>query len=442
MSKRQLIVIAIIFIVLYALNIIVYKNSNILYNCLLTVYLLYLLGYVLFKLSNFSINKILDVFFLIIFLMSLLIPTISINYEDFSLSENRTLSKLMPFIKDKKINYNFGNEFDSWFKDRFYLRDKLINVYYIYIKNINDIIVTQNGFYNKKSNVMFKFNYKYNKNFYQGLDAQILFNLALLNKFCKNHDITLYVLIIPAQIDILYDDFYPLILRRVFFKKNIFMNKLLEDNRINIVYPNRELNKASFESRCYFKTDQHWTDYCAYAGYKAIVSRIQKDFPEVNLLSEKYYKITKSNKVRSDWQRTYNNGDVFEHVFPFWSFKANKILDTEYLYYDNIHYNILQQTIIDEPHKRQKIFYYPYGSNLRVLQIGTSGNENLMQFIPYTFKHVKYIRLNGVKEQNEKDDFKIMKLYKKEILDYKPNILIFSIFTGNLFQMNKLFKED
>lgn len=71
------------------------------------------------------------------------------------------------------------------------------------------------------------------------------------------------------------------------------------------------------------------------------------------------------------------------------------------------------------------------GGRHKVVLIGNSQNENLLQFLPCSAAQTKYIRLNTgwIKAA---DEFKILKLYKKDILAFKPEILILSISTDAL----------
>ena len=70
-----------------------------------------------------------------------------------------------------------------------------------------------------------------------------------------------------------------------------------------------------------------------------------------------------------------------------------------------------------------------------------SQNENLTEFIPFTFKHVKRLRNNNVQGIKAEEEFKIIKYYKDEILEYKPNIIIFCITYNNISELHKLFEE-
>ncbi len=63
--------------------------------------------------------------------------------------------------------------------------------------------------------------------------------------------------------------------------------------------------------------------------------------------------------------------------------------------------------------------------------LGTSQNDNFSVFFPYSAARTKYIRLNLNTRLRGGDMYKIMKYYKKEILEFKPDILIFSIWGKN-----------
>ena len=168
---------------------------------------------------------------------------------------------------------------------------------------------------------------------------------------------------------------------------------------------------------------------------------IHKDFNNITPVKESDYINFRSKKVRCDFNRKFFSGWGIQTA-PFLNIYANKILDTPYLYYENKNKNLLKVKLIDNESKKNKIYYYPKGANYRVLEIGTSMNDNLLQFTPYTFKNLKYIRLNGIKNRKTKEEFKIMKYYKKDILDYKPDIIILCITPLNLNNLQNIFVED
>ena len=53
-----------------------------------------------------------------------------INQDEISINENRYLTKWRPLInKEGKINFNFCKNYNSWFNDRFNLRQFLTDVH-------------------------------------------------------------------------------------------------------------------------------------------------------------------------------------------------------------------------------------------------------------------------------------------------------------------------
>ena len=68
-------------------------------------------------------------------------------------------------------------------------------------------------------------------------------------------------------------------------------------------------------------------------------------------------------------------------------------------------------------------------------------NESLLQFLPESFKEVKYYRLNNVKNVSSKDDFKLLSRYQTDILAFEPDILIAVFTEENLLKLNMLNKD-
>lgn len=91
---------------------------------------------------------------------------------------------------------------------------------------------------------------------------------------------------------------------------------------------------------------------------------------------------------------------------------------------------------------RDKLYYYPNGYDKKVILLGTSQSENLCEFLPFSFKNVLRLRNNSVKDVSPKDDFKIMKRFQKDILEYKPDILIFCITKGNVSSLHNMFNME
>lgn len=387
-----------------------------------------------------------EIIFLIVFFILLFLPMCKINQDNISETENRKLAEFKQLITTEgKINYNFGKDFDDWFNDRFNGRKHYTTIYnnLKYVTS-SGVIATPSAFFNKKTNWMFA-------NYINGTNSTCFDEQKLikrkkifekLNNFCEKNNIKLYILIIPENFEIYYGNM-PAHINQKNIKQRIKNAYYLRKNtNANIIFPYNELYKKSKTDFTHFKVDHHWTETGAYIGYQALMKEIRNDFPNVKISKLEDYNLSYSNLIRSDFDRKYYNGHTFHHLFPMYEWNAKKILDTKYKYYDHKNDSNLTLTVIDEPFHRGVLSTYPSGSNLRVLQIGTSMNENLRQFTEHTFKNLKYIRINGVKNIPKSEEFKIIKYYKQDILDYKPDILIFCITMANLNHIPKVFEED
>ena len=390
-----------------------------------------------------SKNKI-DLVFLVIFFLFLFIPMSHINQDKISKTENRYLAQLQPlFLENHEINYLFGKNFDNWFNDRFFLRDKFIFVYDNLISLSSNKIYLKNGFYNKKTNWMFAniadwYSINFNSAEFENL---VVLNLNLFNEFCKQNNIKLYLMVVPSTNEVYYEQGSPYIIKKLVMQNNATVYSILNKLNFPSIYLFDDLRNASKTQMTYYKTDWHWTDYGAFIGYQSIVKLIQKDFPYLKPLKKEDFNITTSYKIRSDWDRSFHSGETMTSIFPSYVKDSEKILNTKYYYYENKNKNKLMETIIDAPYHKEKLYNYNYCNNLKLLQIGTSMNESLLQFTPYSFHKTKYIRIQNIKEKPDSENYKIIKYYKKEILDYKPDIIILCLTPWNLSGIKDLFKE-
>ena len=409
------------------------------------IILTYLLAY---KLSNYIADfktvkgkSRIEIIFLTIFFVFLFIPMSNINKDEISTQENRRLAQYKTFInQDGEINYDFGKNFNEWFNDRFYLRYHFINLYnQIHSKFLN-IVKTKDGIYNKKSNYMFVDDSGWYSSLYdEQVQEEIVKNLNRFNSFCQNNNIKLYLLVVPWQQDIYYKEGEPyLSVPEVRYK---LIDKIAGKTSFKTINTYNELQKASQNIQTYYKTDWHWTDDGAFIGYQLLMENLKKDFKNLKILTKNDFNITQSNKVRSDWDRKFHNGEVMMYHFHDFENKADQILDVKYNYYEHKQYKNLHTKIIDIPYKKEKTYYYDSGNDLRVMQIGTSMNESLLQFTPYSFKNLKYIRLINVKEMSGEENFKLSKYYQSEILQYKPDIIVLCLTPLNLPNVIDFYKE-
>lgn len=370
-----------------------------------------------------------DIFFLFIFFVWLFIPMSHIYKCDYSVLENRDRAEFKNLINNNKINYNFGNNFNNWFNDRFCLRDDLVKLQL------------------QTSNVLLK---KSQKGYIDGdwlywdPNTPITCNdensesLVKLNDFCNKNGIKLYVLIVPNKNDIYFSKKSNRLTPKI---NNYVQKELLQKEGINnlkIVYPYNEFLKEKDNKLLYFKTEHHWTDDGVFLGYNELMKVVKKDFPSVKIQTEKDYDYFYNNLVRGDFNRKFEIGTTCS-ILGFSKKTSKKLHKTNYKYYRHKNFNKLNVKTEDINLHKRKEYYYPNGTDLRVILLGTSMSENLSEFIPFSFKHVKRIRNNAVKNIKTKEEFKIMKYYKNEILDYKPDILILCITANNVSSLHNMF---
>ncbi|MBR2526674.1 hypothetical protein IKE67_09440 [bacterium] len=403
------------------------------------------LSFLLFyKISNYLADfksvknkSVAEILFLIIFFIVLFIPMSNIDNSEISEQENRTLAKLKPiFTKQGKINYDFGKNFNDWFNDHFNFRNKLIALNsYLKISTNKDVEIKQDGFIDKESGFIY-----YYRNFYRYSSKEVQNNLKPLielNNFCKQNNIKLYVLITPPK-----EDIYKPKSSIIAIKDNTpfekYIQQLQKNTDLKIFYPINEFKENAKNNYIYFKTDDHWTDDGAYTGYKVLMDAIQKDFTNINVLTPNDFEYLENNLIRTDWDRKFGYGRTATKLGIF---NLDKYHTTKYRYYKHKNFNALKTTITDINLHREKDYFYPKGANYKVILLGTSQNENLTEFIPFTFKNVKRIRTNNVKGISQTESTKIMKYHKKDILEYKPNILIFCVTYNNLSTLPYFFKD-
>lgn len=396
---------------------------------ILTFLLSYKLTSYMADFKNLKNQSRIEIIFLAIFVVFLFIPMSHINKEIATKGENRYLAKFIPLIENNKINYDFGKNFNEWFSDRFTFRNALIQTNKIisYAINQNCLNTKNTIFYKKLNLIMAKVD--------DGLDKKVVTqktiekiykNTEWIKQYCKKNNIKLYILVVPPRA-MFFDD----------ITNNIFLNEKktyisLDDK---FIYPQKEMLDANKETPVYFKTDGHWTKKGAYVCYNRLMQEIKKDFPNVKILNEKELEPYYDNMVQAHWNQDLNYGDYFKYTgIP--DFIAKKYMKTNYLYYKNPNKNKLKVgtfTYLEGLTGSDEEFYYPDGSDLRVMLIANSFGRNLVEFLPYSFKHT--IRLY---DNYRNLDFNI---YEPMIKKYKPDILILNFNINYITKLQNLNKK-
>ena len=341
--------------------------------------------------------------------------------------------KLEDIFKEKS---DYGRRYENWFNDHLCGRVPLIKLHDILRNELSYIIRTKKAIYLKETG------WEFHLPLVQVLDCRPAFvqsivqNLVQLNQFCQQNRIKLYVLEVPRK-EIVYKE---LTKENYGFDEGKFIkdsqtretirNKVWK-HQIPYIYPYRALRVAMKSDFVFFKWKHHWTEWGAYVGYRELMKEIIKDFPDMPVISLDDYWKSKNWLIRDEYWRSYDLAFNLREYFNNTSMDdpPNRVL---YSYYD--HKN--SDKMVFKLGKFTKDFVYPAGKH-KIMLIGTSQNENLLSFLPYSAAQTKYIRTN-MGQAKASDEFKILKLYKKDILAFKPNILILSIGPGNLPALRNL----
>ena len=384
-----------------------------------------------------------DIIFLLIFFILLFVPMVKLDTKVFSEKELRTLAKYQPFITDNKINYDWGNNYNNYFSDHFYLRDEIIKYYdrFKYFIAYKNYVLPGHAILNKSTNWGFRIE-PYSLAVYDDLSDEtvkrIVSNLTRLNDFCNSHNIKFYLVVVPAKEDIYKEQniYKPA-------GKNENFNKIYEyakkNTDLKIVFPAEQFKSLGKTNFVFFKTDHHWTHYGAFTGYTLLANEIKKDFPQFLPETKKDFDISKNKLVLSDFTREYTTGQTLYAFLNLDDKKiAEKVLDVEYPYYIHKKHKSLK-TDIDYDNKI-KDFHFPAKNNLTALEIGNSQSENFNSFLPYSFKHLRYLRANNSKRKFV-DEIK-MSGYENEILKMKPDILILTVSSAYIIPLKNMYESE
>lgn len=291
------------------------------------------------------------------------------------------------------------------------------------------------AFFNKKTHWLFNNEQLKIRKLSRQTEDRVLRELSAAGRFFRRQGIKTYMLMVPGKIDIYAKAAEP------YYKVRGIQNegtikRMMSELPFPVVYPLAELQEGAKENFVFFKTEHHWTEWGAYLGYRKLMQTIAKDFPAAGAVGEDAYDIFYKRRVRGDWDREdFTLGQTFVQMNV--KYPEDKLLDVEYKYYNPK--KVLAEDVNDT--EMTKHYHNPDGNGLRVMLIGTSMSENLLQFLPQNFSELKYFRTNNSPIVPVAEEKKIMKRYKREILEYKPDILVFCFTISNIPGFVK-FNED
>ena len=391
---------------------------------ILSYLLTYKLTSYLADFKNLKNQSRIEIIFLTAFFILLTLPCLKINDDIISKAENRTLSPYVPFINKSGINYNFGQDFNNWISDRFLGRSTLTRLYNKLHFMLTYYIYEQNDrFYNKKTGWAFTKGW-INPSYSEKELSDYEKNILELKNFCDKHNIKLYVLIPPVKGEVYYNEIYPHITK----PSNIDILEKNDKKKITnnkIYYPLKSLKTTSKKDYTYTQGDSHWSEYGAFITYKDLMQNIHNDFKEIKLPDESDYIITKKQLGKED-----NPAEMFSKGIEYEILNINiSPKSPEYLTYMHKQHQYLLQD--NNGITTDSEAYFPFGNNKKVYMIGTSFSEKLFMFLRYSFIYTKKRKIMERK-------FKLSR-WEKEILEFKPDIMIIVIQSNGIKAFSELF---
>lgn len=350
-----------------------------------------------------------------------------------STRERRVLAtkpKLEDVFKEKA---DYGRRYENWFNDRFCGRSLLIKLHDSICYNINRIIRTKSALYFKEDHLLIQLP-EYGTVF--GLPHAQLISRSInqLNDFCEKNRIKLYILEIPRK-----EFFYKNIVKEKYgfndkrFTKISQMREAVRESarahHIPYIYPHEALQEEAKQNLIYFKSSVHVTETGAFIAYRELMKAILRDFPDMPVVSLNDCRKLQNKLIRDGWHWTFGYGDL---LF-FFGFKDDPDHRVVYNYYEHKNNN----KIMVQVGEFMKDFTYPEGKH-RVMLAGTSNNNVISRFLSFSASETRFIQLN-MNPVPRVEQWKFLKLFKKDILAFKPEILILSISTNDLPQLHNLY---
>ena len=348
-----------------------------------------------------------DYAFCFLFVILICFPVVFVDNNVKSIIENRNLYPYKHLVNNGHLNLTYGIDFNNWLNDHFTFRNislqafNLVNIFINKNFKANGVEPGKDKFYflRRYINEVINYNANDSENCKHIQNAFVRFN-----DFCRNNNAKAYFMIVPYSVEI-----YPEKLKGVNLKKHIgAIGKTIESIKnntgINLLYCYDTLINSKDQGILFFKTDFHWTHLGTYVCYKDLMNVIKQDNKNIAPLSTESYCL----KEGTSWNGTFNQLNIpiekfpsiypSETKYPVFELKDNK------LYMDN-------ERITNEK-----------GNGMKAFILGDSFTIFMKEFVGQTFSETYYwTESNPIK----------MSVAEKKILDYKPDIVIIVIYSGN-----------
>ena len=368
-------------------------------------------------------NSRIDIVFVAFVIAFMFVPISKINHDKISQQENRTLAEYVPLVKDGKINFNYGRDFEAWFNDHFNQRKLFIDVnseinLFLNRKLKSDTAMSgKDGWMFTKrwqSVEMFQNKYLFDEDELKEIKEQ----LEYLQRWAQSRGMKFYLFLVPDK-ERIYPEVYPDGFEKINPQAKIeqVAEFLKKNSSVPVIYPGEALMKAKDEHILFYKTGTHWNHQGAYVGYVELFKRIKKDFPNLKIMKPKDFNIRP--KVSADV-------DIASAL----GIDAYKVLPKADLTYDEFE--------VKKPTVQSSYTMVDKDKRIETYDFVSSNPSNKLRAVFYADS--QFLRMNWYAAESFKNMLHIYTGYgrdydvdymQKAILDYKPNIFV--IETGERF---------
>lgn len=311
-----------------------------------------------------------------------LVPSVCMPFVKSDSAEKRELSEFPSVTTaDGRLNFDFFDEFDTWFSEHFAFRQQFVNADSRVKSTLmgtspdSDVIVGRDGwlYYGDTANDFLNINTLSKREI-----SNIVHNLRMIDNYCKTSGAEFLFFSAPNK-----NSIYP---------ENMPFNYVPSDNADNYELLSVELAEDDFwldmksallsadsSVPLYHRTDTHWNNLGAYVGHSAIMAKLGK---EICSAGTNWY--TKNDR----------QGDLAQMLYPIEKAKDTQIYnDYEYEYtyqgrfrgLDDITINTTNENAVGE----LLMFRDSYGEAILPYMAECFNNAEFSRVVPYRLNDIE-----------------------------------------------------
>lgn len=311
----------------------------------------------------YRLNRIINIILSIGFLIILVFPSIQQYFPIIPKAESREKRKLADKPKCDIISLDpFPLAYENYYNDNFSLRSQLVklksnlSIHLFRQSPMPDkVIIGRNGWlYLVKDELD---TYRGKLHFQESDLNKLSSEVKRRQDYLQERGIKMYFVIAPTKYTI-YPEHLPSYVRPVnSTTRTDQVKQSLIEAGIGVLDLRDTLKKAKEERMLFYKTDNHWNNLGSFVAYRAIISEIQKDFPEIPLLNWSDFSIEQRSRLGGNTANLMNLMDEFT--------------DTEYILHPNKQFNAKQMPDIGYPIPES------FGYKERFEEIYSTNNDTL-----------------------------------------------------------------